>query len=166
MVRAMSAPRLMPFLMLALAVPAGAQRQPLGVFGGWAAFRDPGRCYAIAAPVGGLEADGWRPFFSVGHWPARGPGGQIHVRLSRAKRDGSAVLARIDGQSFQLVGRGRDAWAQDGRADEALMRAMRTGLNLVVETRAANGARLRDQYQLRGAASAIDAAALACLPPR
>ena len=66
----------------------------------------------------------------------------------------------------ELVGRGRDAWAPDGRADEALMRAMRTGINLTVETRAANGARFRDVYQLRGAASAIDAAALACLPPR
>lgn len=162
----MSAARSLPLLMLALAAPAAAQRQSLGVFGGWAAFRDPGRCYAIAAPVAGARPEDWRPFFSIGHWPARAQGGQIHVRLSRAKRDGSAVLARIDGQSFQLVGRGRDAWAPDGRADEALMRAMRTGINLTVETRAANGARFRDVYQLRGAASAIDAAALACLPPR
>ena len=153
-------------LFVALAAPAVAQRQSLGAFGGWAAFRDPGRCYAIAAPVAGPRAEGWRPFFSVGNWPARGPGGQIHVRLSRAKRDGSAVLARIDGASFQLVGRGRDAWAPDGRADEALMRAMRTGIDMVVETRAANGARFRDHYRLRGAASAIDAAALACLPQR
>ena len=91
-------------LLIALAAPAAAQRQALGVFGGWAAFRDPGRCYAIAAAVAGPRAEGWRPFFSVGNWPARGPGGQIHVRLSRAKRDGSAVLARIDGTSFQLVG--------------------------------------------------------------
>jgi hypothetical protein len=149
-----------------LASPAVAQRQSLGVFGGWAAFRDPGRCYAIAAPVAGPRPEGWRPFLSVGHWPARGPGGQVHVRLSRAKRDGSAVLLRIDGQSFQLVGGGRDAWAPDGRADDAILAAMRTGLNLVVETRAADGARFRDGYQLRGAATAIDAAALACRPGR
>ena len=166
MVAAMSPLRLLPLLLVLLAAPAAAQRQSLGVFGGWAAFRDPGRCYAIAAPVAGPEPEGWRPFFSIGHWPARGPGGQIHVRLSRAKRDGSAVLVRIDGQSFQLVGRGRDAWAPDGGADEALMRAMRTGIDMVVETRAANGARFRDAYQLRGAASAIDAAAIACLPAR
>ena len=43
---------------------------------------------------------------------------------------------------------------------------MRTGIDMIVETRAANGARFRDSYQLRGAASAIDAAALACLPQR
>ncbi|MGE0179956.1 MAG: hypothetical protein AB7O91_09080 [Sphingomonas sp.] len=152
-------------VLLALAAaPAFAQRQSLGVFGGWAAFRDPGRCYAIAAPVAGPRPEGWRPFLSVGHWPARGPGGQVHVRLSRAKRDGSAVLLRIDGTSFQLVGSGRDAWAPDSGADDAILAAMRTGLNLVVETRAANGARFREGYQLRGAATAIDAAALACRP--
>ena len=149
-------------LLAALAAPAIAQRSSLGVFGGWAAFRDPGRCYAIAAPVAGPQPEGWRPFLSVGHFPARGAGGQVHVRLSRVKRDGSAVLLRIDGQSYQLVGSGRDAWAPDGRADDAILAAMRTGLSLVVETRAANGARFRDGYQLRGAATAIDAAALAC----
>ena len=40
---------------------------------------------------------------------------------------------------------------------------MRTGIAMTVETRAASGRLIRDQYQLRGAASAIDAAALACL---
>ncbi|MGD9812683.1 MAG: hypothetical protein AB7U35_15345 [Sphingobium sp.] len=160
--------RIVAFLVLAaaLAAPATAQRQSLGVFGGWAAFRDQGRCYAIASSVAGPRPEGWRAFLSVGHWPARGPGGQVHVRLSRAKRDGSAVLLRIDGQSYQLVGSGRDAWAPDGAADDAILTAMRTGLNLVVETRAANGVRLRDGYQLRGAATAIDAAALACRPRR
>ena len=160
----MACRRVLICLMIAIAAPAQAQRQSLGVFGGWAAFQETGRCYALAAPTAGPQAEGWRPFLSVGHWPARGPGGQVHVRLSRAKRDGSAVLLRIDGASFQLVGSGRDAWAPDGRADDAILTAMRTGLSLVVETRAANGARFRDGYQLRGAATAIDAAALACRP--
>ena len=153
-------------LSLGLAVPAWAQPRSLGAFGNWAAFRDGARCYAIARPHQAPAAQGWQPFASIGIWPGRGRGGQLHVRLSRAARTGSAVLLRIDGRLFQLNGSGRDAWAPDGRADEALMRAMRTGINLTVETRAANGARFRDAYQLRGAASAIDAAALACLPPR
>ena len=78
----------------------------------------------------------------------------------------SRQAARSDLGPSGLSGLREPAWAPDGRADEALMRAMRTGINLTVETRAANGARFRDVYQLRGAASAIDAAALACLPPR
>lgn len=154
-----------PFLLLALgaaAVPAAGQPRPLGVFSTWGAFRDGARCYAITEPYRSPAPQGWRPFASIGHWPARGPGGQLHVRLSREKRQGSAVLIRIDGRSFQLVGGGRDAWAPDARADTEIQAAMRSGIELVVETRSADGAPVRDQYRLRGAATAMDAAAIAC----
>ena len=152
-------------LLLLAASPAWGQRQSLGVFGAWGAFRDGGRCYAIAAPADAPAAEGWRPFASVGHWPGR-RGGQLHIRLSREKRSGSAVLARVDGRSFQLVGGGRDAWAPDGPADAEIRTAMRTGLDLVVETRSAQGRLVRDHYRLRGAATAMDAAAIACAPRR
>ena len=108
------------------------------------------------------QAQGWRPFASVGHWPRRGPGGQLHIRLSREKRAASAVLLRIDGRSFQLLGRGRDAWAPDRQADLEIQAAMRHGIALSVETRSTDGRPVRDLYRLRGAATAMDAAAIAC----
>jgi hypothetical protein len=143
-----------------------AQRQSLGIFGMWGAFAGGGRCYAIAQPFRAPDPEGWRPFASIGDWPARRLRGQLHVRLSREKRPGSAVLLRIDGRSFQLRGGGRDAWAPDARADEEISAAMRTGIDMVVETRSTRGALVRDQYRLRGAATAMDAAALACRPRR
>ena len=150
------------FLALAAAAPAAAQPNSLGIFSTWGAFRDGARCYAITQPYDAPAAQGWRPFASVGHWPARGPAGQLHVRLSREKRPGSAVLVRIDGRSFQLVGGGRDAWAPDARADVEIQAAMRNGISLSVETRATDGRAVRDHYRLRGAATAMDAAAIAC----
>lgn len=153
-----------PILLACAASPAFAQPQTLGAFGNWAAFRDPGRCYAITQPYQGPAAQGWQPFASVGIWPGRG--GQLHIRLSREKRDSSAVLLRIDGRTFQLTGSGRDAWAPDGRADAEIQTAMRTGIDLVVETRATDGRQVRDLYRLRGAATAMDAAAIACAPRR
>ncbi|HYN45644.1 MAG TPA: hypothetical protein VES64_03030 [Allosphingosinicella sp.] len=146
----------------AAAVPAAAQPRSLGIFSTWGAFRDGARCYAITEPYASPAPRGWRPFASIGHWPARGPGGQLHVRLSREKREGSAVLIRIDGRSFQLVGGGRDAWAPDREADAEIQAAMRSGIELAVETRSTDGAPVRDQYRLRGAATAMDAAAIAC----
>lgn len=128
----------------------------------WGAFSGSDRCYAIAQPVDGPAAEGWQPFASVGHWPRRRISGQLHVRLSREKRAGSAVLLRIDGRTFQLRGGGRDAWAPESRADEEILAAMRTGIDMVVETRSTRGQLVRDRYQLRGAATAIDAAAIAC----
>lgn len=141
---------------------AGAQPSGLGVYGLWGAFQDQSRCYAIARPSassnGRTEA-----FASVGFWPGSGRRGQLHLRLSGPKRQESAILLRIDERSFQLIGRGTDAWAPDARADAELLAAMRTGLTMTVETRSARGRLLREIYQLRGAPSAIDAAALACL---
>lgn len=160
--------RLPKFLLLfsMIAAPAAAQQQSLGIFGHWGSFEAPGRCWAISEPERSAGGDDARPFASVGYWPARGLSGQLHVRLGQAKRDGSAVLLRIDGRTFQLAGRGRDAWAPDARADAEILAAMRTGLEMTVESRSGRGLRIRDRYRLRGAASAIDAAAIACAPRR
>jgi hypothetical protein len=153
-------------LLIAAGGGAAAQQRALGIYGSWGAFADARRCYAITQPFEGPAAEGWRAFASIGHWRSRGPGGQLHVRLSREKRPGSAVLVRIDGNAFQLSGGGRDAWAPDGRADIAIQAAMRTGIDLIVETRSLRGLLVRDHYRLRGAATAMDAAALACAPRR
>src|ERR1043165_1050487 len=148
------------------AAPAWGQAQALGIFGSWGAFAGDGRCYAIAQPFEAPAPLGWQPFAAVGHWPARHAGGQLHIRLSREKRAGSAVLLRIDGRNFQLLGGGRDAWAPDPRADQEIQAAMRTGIDMAVEPRSTEGALVRDLYRLRGAATAMDAAAIARVRPR
>jgi hypothetical protein len=146
---------------LAVASPVSAAKQPLGIFSLWGAFKDGNRCWAVAEPEGAARRSGGRAFASVS-WGAGGERGQIGFRLARAKRQGSAVLLRIDGRLFQLIGGGENAWAESGQADADIVAAMRTGVTMTVETRADNGASLRDTYPLRGAATAIDAAAIAC----
>jgi hypothetical protein len=152
------------FLFIAMATPVAAQPQSLGIFGSWGAFQANGRCYAITEPFEAPPALGSQAFASVGHWPGRRGGGQLHIRLSREKRQGSAVLLKIDGRSFQLLGGGRDAWAPDPRADQEIQGAMRTGMEMAIETRSTEGLLVRDHYHLRGAATAMDAAAVACVP--
>jgi hypothetical protein len=147
---------------LALAVPAQAAGQSLGIFFQWGAFEEPGRCYAIAEPERSPKPRGWKPFASVGYWPDRGVRGQLHIRLSRRKREGSAVLLKIDDRTWQLIGGGNNAWAPDARADAEIVSAMHTGVDMIVETRSDRGALVRDYYRLRGAATALDAAAIAC----
>lgn len=149
-------------VLLGLGTPVAAQRQALGVFSQWGAFKEKGRCFAIAEPERGARPEGSKPFASVGYWPGRGAGGQVHFRLSRTKRAGSAVLLKIDDRSWQLLAGGADAWAPDERADAEIVAAMRRGLHMTVETRSERGALVRNAYRLRGAATAIDAAAVAC----
>jgi hypothetical protein len=136
------------------------QPQSLGVFGSWGAFRDGGRCYAIAQPGPGPRAGSPSPR------SATGPGGRRRPAPCPAEPREAAGLggaARIDGRTFQLLGGGRDAWAPDARADAEIQAAMRTGIEMVVETRSTRaGLIVRDLYRLRGAATAMDAAAIAC----
>ena len=149
---------------LTLAAPVAAQRQSVGIYGGWGSFTEsqPRRCFAIARPERGPRPQQWAPFASIGYWPARAVRGQVHFRLSREKREGSAALLRIDGRTFQMVAAGNNAWAPDRRGDAEIIAAMRSGVFMSIETRSTRGALVRDYYRLRGAASAIDAAAIAC----
>jgi hypothetical protein len=153
-------------MLLSAAVPAAAQQQSLGIFGLWGAFSEKARCYAISQPVQPRRDSAGRAFASVGWFPGRGIKGQVHIRFAEPKRQGSAVLLRIDDRTFQLSGGGVNAWAPDGRADAEIVAAMRSGLELTVETRNARGGLMRDTYRLRGAATALDAAAIACAPKR
>lgn len=147
---------------LAVAGPLHAEKQALGIYSSWGAFRDGGHCWAVAEPDGAARRSGERASAAVGWWTGRGPRGQLSFRLVRPKRQGSAVLLRIDDRLFQLIGGSKNAWAPDARADADIVAAMRTGVQMTLETRAENGASLRDSYALRGAATAIDAAAIGC----
>ena len=148
-----------------LALPAAA-RDSLGVFDAWAAFRDPPqraaplRCYAIAEPESANAPGGYA---TVAFWPQARVRGQFHVRLPAGVAAPTSAFLVIDGRRFALVGRGvgRGAglWAADARGDAAIVAALRGARAMAVEA-----GNWRAAWPLRGAASAIDSAALGCVP--
>ena len=83
-------------------------------------------------------------------------------------------LVGIDRQSFfaEAQARGADMvildipllyeTGGDARMDAAIVAAMRSAPSMSVESRAETGGAIADTYRLRGAATAIDAAALGC----
>lgn len=152
--------------LLAIPSAAAAARDVIGVHGAWGAFRDGGRCYAIARPrLAGGRAP-WRPFAGVGTWPRLGRRNSLHVRLSRARDRSAGVTVTVGERRFPLVANGADAWAPDLAAERAAVAAMRSGRSMSVEAVGAGGRPFADVYRLDGAATAIDAAALACLDHR
>ena len=153
---------LIPALMLA-AAPAQA-RDSLGIFEGWGAFRDPAapRCYAIAQPVNLRSGAAPGGFASVGNWPRQKLRGQVHFRLSRMRGGKAPVILSIGDRRFPLVAGQVDAWAADARGDAAIVAAMRSATSMSVQSADRRGRAFADTYALRGAATAIDAAALGC----
>ena len=154
-------------LMLALLSSAPAQaRDALAVSGAWGAFRDekPARCFAISAPdrvIAPTKIE-WRPFFAVGDWPARKLVGQVHLRLSKPRKPGTPLRLRVGAESFGLVSAGSEAWAPDAKTDGAIVAALRSSRRATVTGVARDGSAIRDGYRVDGAATAIDAARLAC----
>lgn len=137
-------------------------RVPLGTFESWGAFRDPSplRCFAIAGPV--EKHRDAQPFASIATWPRDGVRNQLHIRLSRVRAANARVTLSIGERRFELQAGDADAWAPDARTDAAIVAAMRAGRSMSVETLGANGTAFADSYALKGAATAIDAAALGC----
>ena len=137
-------------------------RDALGTYEGWGAFRDasPLRCFAIAKPV--EKHSDPQPFASIATWPRDGVRNQLHIRLSRARAANARVTLSIGERRFELKAGDADAWAPDARTDAAIVSAIRSGRSMSVETLGANGAPFADTYALKGAATAIDAAAIGC----
>ncbi|MBA2935360.1 hypothetical protein HZF05_14835 [Sphingomonas sp. CGMCC 1.13654] len=153
--------------MLPAVATAATDRTAIAIFRTWGAFREgsadaPSRCYAITEPPPNSANAGHDAFASVASWPGKRIRAQLAIRLSHPTRDGSAVTLSIGNVAFPLIVRGQDAWAHDRRQDAAIVSAMRSGSSMSVSAVGANGNPFADGYRLRGAASAIDAASLAC----
>ena len=148
---------------LTLAAPLSA-KDSLGVFGDWGAFRDASaaRCYAIAKPAPSRLQRDHEPYATIGTWPRRSIRGQVHLRLSRDTVADSAATLRIGSREFELTVDGASAWAADARMDAAIVAAMRSADTMVVRARDRSGRRFSNTYALAGAATAMDAATVAC----
>ena len=151
-------------ILTALVATPVAARDALGVFGQWAAFRDPAtpRCYAIAMAAPSTLKRDFQPFATVAWWPRQQVRGQVHFRLSRQVKPGAPLSLSIAGQRIALVGGGAEAWAQDKRGDAAIMAAMRSAREMTISARDVGGRGFTNSYTLEGAATAMDAAALGC----
>ena len=146
-----------------IAAPALA-REALGMFGTWGVFRDPqaARCYAIAMAQPSTRQRDFQPYADVAWWPRAQVRGQVHFRLSRKLRPNAPIQLSIGGQRIALTGGSADAWAPDKRGDAAIIAAMRSASEMTVSARGANGQGFSNTWTLAGAATAMDAAAVAC----
>jgi hypothetical protein len=139
-------------------------RDSLGMYSDWGAFRDPTvpRCYAIAMAEPSMLRRDYQPYAAVGTWPRRARRNQLHFRLSREMASQPRIRLIIGGQRYELTGGGGDAWPADDRMNAAVIAAMRSARSMTVSATDATGTRFSNTWQLAGAASAMDAAALGC----
>ncbi|WP_326833157.1 invasion associated locus B family protein [Alteripontixanthobacter maritimus] len=68
----------------------------------------------------------------------------------------------VSDKTIALSANGANAWAQNRSGDAAIVAAMRSASRMTVRGTRANGRRFSDIYDLSGAATAMDAATVAC----
>jgi hypothetical protein len=144
-----------------LALLLASDRVAIGVYDAWGAFRDgdPARCYAISAPV----RSGGGAFASVAARFGRDRRAALYVRLSRLRSDTAPITLSIGERRFTLSGDAGAAWSPDAATDRTIMAAMRGARSMSVAAVSSTGRPFADSYALSGAATAMDAAALACV---
>lgn len=157
-------PARLALVLLALTAAPAMAREALGMFGTWGVFRDPeaAHCYAIAMAQPSTKQRDFQPYADVAWWPRQQVRGQVHFRLSRKLQPGAPITLSIGGQKIPLTGGSADAWAIDKRGDAAIMAAMRSAGEMTVSARGANGQGFSNTWNLDGAATAMDGAAVAC----
>ena len=154
-------------LLILWAIPGAALAAPrtaLGIFDGWGAFREAAapRCFAIATPAATIGTPTTRAYASIGYWPKSRIRGQFYVRLSKERSARRELRLTVGSRRFILTGNGVHGWASDARMDAAIIAAIRSAPSMSIESSTPAGGAIADTYRLRGAATAIDAAALGC----
>lgn len=146
--------------------PAMAQSvQLLGDFNAWSAYSATENgapvCFALTKPTA-VEPDpeGYtQAYLYVTHRPDDGVRSEINLVAGVPLAPDSTATVSVGGESWQLFTQADAAWLDDPSESGDLARAIRAGVNLVVEATTAAGIRVKQTFSLAGAtasARAID----------
>jgi hypothetical protein len=152
---------------------AAAEREEIGSFRSWTAYRGVKDgvhyCYMGSEPkkAEGSYSRRGPTFVLVTHWPGEKIQGEVSVEAGYAYNAGSEVTVRIGKQSFRLFTQNRKngdgiAWSYNAEGDRALVAAMKSGNEMVVEGTSRRGTLTRDTYSLSGFSTAYEEITKAC----
>lgn len=156
-------------LLAVAALPASAQEpQPLDTHRDWHTFTftENGNkvCYMITEPTreeGNYTSRG-DVFLMVTHRPAENNVNVISVITGYTYQSGSQVRATIGDRTFEMFTNQDNAWARDSATDQAMVDAMKAGVNMVVRGTSSRGTLTTDTYSLLGFTDAYNQISQEC----
>lgn len=156
-------------LLLTEAPTASAQTPKfLGSYRDWTVYEvEDGNgkiCYLASEPTkqeGNYTRRG-NPAVLVAKLPGQSGGEQVSVQPGYSYQKGSAVEIKIESQNFELFTQGEHAWARTSADDQALIAAMRRGMDMTVRGTSTRDTYSLDTYSLNGFTAAYQAMRNAC----
>lgn len=125
------------------------------VHGSWKAYKDDGRCHAVAIPTssaGDITRSG--PYLAIQNVPAEKIRGSVAIVSGNEATGEGEVRVEIDGNAIEVLPFKDSAFAASGRPEAALVTAMRRGHELKVEWSLKDGTKASDTYDLSGFSAA------------
>ena len=114
-------------------------------------------CYVLSVPTKKLPADRDHGdiFFLVSQKPGQNVSYEPQVEVGYPLQEGSKVTVEIDGKSFIMFTKGRNAWVENAAQEPALVRAMRAGQLMNVSGKSVRGTVTSYLYSLSGITAAL-----------
>ena len=147
---------------------AGKPEQ-LGTYGEWGAYLAQGgkdkTCYALGQPKDRQPKAKMKDtpgYIFISSRPGEGVRNEVAVNLGYPTKDGSAATADIDGDGWELITKGTNAWVKDQSKEREFVGALRGGGKLVVKATSAKGTATSDTYVLKGLSDALARVAQEC----
>jgi len=103
-------------------------------------------------------------FVFVTHRPGDREMNKVSFETGYTFKKSTEVRVTIDGQAYTLYTEGSTAWSFSGKDDARMVKAMRAGVNMVMEGTSSRGTQTRDTYSLSGFTAAHNSINKACKP--
>jgi len=138
-----------------------AKTHSLGKFGDWEALVTLSKdktCYALGAPQkrqpeGKLKDTAANIFVSTR--PSEGLRNEVAINLGYATKENGPGTADVDGDSYDLVTTGTNAWLKNPAKEKEFVETLKSGAKLLVKTSSAKGTTTTDTYSLKGLSDAL-----------
>jgi hypothetical protein len=150
---------------------AGGSGKPeqLGSYGEWGAYlalsgKDK-TCYALGQPKDRQPKAKLKDtpgYIFISSRPGEGVRNEVAINLGYATKDGSAATAEIDGDDWELITKGTNAWVKDQGKEKEFVGALRGGAKLIVKAASSKGTSTIDTYALKGLSDALARVAQEC----
>jgi hypothetical protein len=146
----------------------GGKSRQLGTFGGWNALASNGKdktCYALGSPKERqpkAKLKDTQAYVFISTRPGEGVRDEVAIDLGYPTKDNSAASADIDGDAYDLVTKGTNAWVKNPAKEKEFVEALKGGAKLVVKASSARGSATSDTYSLKGLSEALARVAQEC----
>ncbi len=115
-------------------------------------------CYVLSVPAEKSPAsvDHGDNFLLVTQRPGQNISYEPQAMMGYVLKDGSKVVANIDGKSFTFFTKDKSAWLENAAEEPALVAAMKAGKSVTIKATSARGTATSYTYSLSGITAALN----------